>query len=424
MQNFGNTITPQREEDIFFIMARSTLFGRLMDELRGLADEFAGGLAAYLRIAFLPPSIKDWLPVSLARKLTAALVRAIKHPIAVLRDSFSRRKTLAAGFVYEPAAHSLEFIADAVRPGAAKPARRSAFRAVLAVSGVLHASLLLYLGIMALFGEYLGFKVVNKPYRKLDKSRILKPLYYTPVNVKLENVDEPSTIEEAIEAERLRRERERIAREKAEEERKRREAEEAARAAAEEAKKKEEEPVPTQFGEFNEAPIKDILKNVVAIYREGKFDIPEMKFKVRLEFKIAKDGSIPKSTIKLVKSSGSRIIDENSIDILWQLGESHALMPLSNMSSNSIDLEVTDDLVRLTIVGFAPNVEDAKNKVFQLNTFKSLAQLKQRGTDTAEILSMLKITNMNTRVDADLTITRAKATEMINARFPGGGPPQ
>ena len=415
MQHVTTTDAIQREERIFALMPRSTLVGRLIAQVRNLPGELANGAGAYLKIAFFG---NRWLPASLARKLWNSLRRFVSHPLAVMREAVSANKT-AAGYIYEPAGHSLEFMDDAVAPEAKKPARRGPFKTVLAVSGVAHATLLVYLGVIALFGQFLGIKVVNKPYRKLNTEKILGPLYYTPMVAGNPN-GETVPLEEVLEMQRRERELKRAEREKAERERAERERkaqEEALAKKQEDEKKDEEPPAPSEFGEINEAPIKDIIKRVVTIYKEGKLGMDDVRFTVMLSFKISRDGSIPQSSIKMVKPSGNAVIDEQSTQILWQLGESHALGPLSVLSSNTIQLEVTDEIVRLTITGFAPSTAVAEDLKSKLNLLKFFMETKQKGTDTAELMSRLRITSDNKRLDAHLQVTRAQASEMMNARF-------
>jgi hypothetical protein len=425
MQHTTTSETIQPEEEIFTLLPRSTLGMRLIEQIRSLPLELRNGAGAYLKIALFGNSFANLLPISLARKLWNSSLRFVKHPISVMREALSANKTVA-GYIYQPAGHSLEFMADAVAPEAEKPARRGAFKPVLAISGVAHASLLAYMGVIALFGQFLGIRVVNKAYRKLDTSKIVAPLYYTPAIAGNPNGD-TLPLDEVLELQRRERERKRAERERAESERaeSERKAQEEALAKKQEEEKKNEEPAaPGEFGEINEAPIKDIIKSVVNIYKQGKLGMDDVRFTVMLSFKIARDGSIPQSSIKMVRSSGNQIIDEESAQILWKLGESHALGPLSVLSSNTIQLEVTDEIVRLTITGFAPSLAVAEDLKSKLNLLKFFMETKQKGTDTAELMSRLRITNDNKRLDAHLQVTRAQASEMMNARFGGNNQTQ
>jgi hypothetical protein len=136
-------------------------------------------------------------------------------------------------------------------------------------------------------------------------------------------------------------------------------------------------------------------------------------------FKILPDGSIPVSSIKILKSSGSKTLDKRSIEILWRLGESHALGPLSSLSSNTIELKVSDAVTRLSITSFAQTPEEASAKVTQLSFLLKLvgAQQKTKNPMVAELLSHLVMKADNKRIDADMTVPRARASEMMQNQF-------
>ena len=230
------------------------------------------------------------------------------------------------------------------------------------------------------------------------------------------------TPEQIREREERRREREREQRER--EERERAEKEKAEKEAAERAAKEEENEDEkagdtSKFGEINDAPIKDIVGKVYALYQAGGLDLKgeTLEFSVMAGFTIAKDGSIPKKGIKILKSSGSQIIDEKAIEILWNIGESHALGPISMLSSNSIRLDLTSRVAKLTITGFAPSSDVAKAKAQELNFLFFALKMTQKNSDTAELLSGVKIRSDNNRIDAELTVSRARASEMMRARF-------
>lgn len=419
MQVSNSTETERDGANIIRFVSRTTLLGRLTRELRDLASEMAVGIGVYLKIAFFPDRIKDWLPLSLARKVWYGLRRLVTHPIAVFRDAFAP-DTAAAGYIYEPVAHSLEFMADTPSPDEKKRSRRSYFRKVLAVSGVIHMIVLVYLGVMAMFGQFLGLKIVNKPYRKLASRVVVDKLYYSPEMLS-SNANETTPLEQLLEEERRRRERERIEREKAERERLEKEAKEKeGEANKTEEEPKEEPPVdPPKFGEINEAPIKDLIGKVYKLYQTGQLDVNEAGFTVMASFKVNCDGTI--SNIKVVETSGNAVIDDTARQVLHLIGESRAVGALCKLTSNTISLDLNDKHVRLHITSFAETPRIASEQASFLNNVAFLAKLAQKG-DTAELLSQLKVTPNNKRIDADLTLTRARATEMMQARFGGSNP--
>jgi flagellar biosynthesis GTPase FlhF len=302
---------------------------------------------------------------------------------------------------------------------------RPYFRPILAVIAIIYFSSLSYMAFRGILAPFFGINVVSKEYRKIETATILAPLKY-PAQRTQGPVPRPELTPEQISERESRRrereEREREERERAERERAEREKaeKEAAELAAKEAEKEEEKtPEPTKFGEINDAPIKDIVGKVYALYQAGGLDLKgeDLEFSVMAAFAIDKDGSIPKKSIKILKSSGSKIIDEKAIEILWNIGESHALGPISMLTSNSIRLDLNDRVARLTITGFAPSSDVAKAKAQELNFLFFAMKMTQKDSDTAELLSGVKIRSDNNRVDAELTVSRARAGAMMRARF-------
>jgi hypothetical protein len=121
----------------------------------------------------------------------------------------------------------------------------------------------------------------------------------------------------------------------------------------------------------------------------------------------------------MVKPSPSKDVDLKALEILHMIGESHALGPLKNLSSGSIRLDLNDNVARLTISAFAPTAEDAKAKAELLNFLLLGLRMARKNSspDVAELLSMMKVRADNKRLDADLTVPRARANEMMRTRF-------
>ena len=384
---------------LFTFISGGTLWGRLMRALRDTARELKGGPAGYLRSAFSLDRAGHWLPVRFLRELAYTLPAIFLHPIKFFKLS-GQTEPLGAG-------------------------PRRLFRPILAGIGLIYFGALAYMAYQGLLAPFFGINVVSKEYRQIDATTIVARLKYPGKKNPGPEARPELTPEQIRERERKRLEREREEREREERERAEREKaeKEAAERAAKEAEKEKEEDEKagdsTKFGEINDAPIKDIVGKVYALYQAGGLDLKgeNLEFSVMAGFTIAKNGSIPKSSIKILKSSGSKIIDEKAIEILWNIGESHALGPISMLSSNSIRLDLTERVAKLTITGFAPSVDVAKAKAQELNFLFFALKMTQKNTDTAELLSGVKIRSDNNRIDAELTVSRARASEMMRARF-------
>jgi hypothetical protein len=289
--------------------------------------------------------------------------------------------------------------------------------------------LIVYLAYLAIFAPYAHLRVVNKPYRQLDIEALLKPLQYPPQLLRIFAVQRAMELEEIRERDRKRREqeareREKIERERAEKEKAEEEKAEKERVAAEKAaeEKKEEtaasnKPSSTEFGEINEKPIKDVVDKIYALYKAGGLDLNINDFSVMAGFKIERDGSL--SNIRIIRSSGSKFVDEKAAEILWNIGESHALGPISDLTSNSIKLDVTEKVARLTITGFATTTDEARRKAELLNFLFTMLRLarKSDSPDVAQLLSLIKVKSDGKRVDADLTVSRQRADELMRAKF-------
>jgi hypothetical protein len=213
-----------------------------------------------------------------------------------------------------------------------------------------------------------------------------------------------------------------------EREKRRKEEEEAAKKAeearkAEDAKKGQEAKTgqtkpSSSFGEINVTPIKDIVGELYQMYQSGQLELGD-NYSIMASFRILPDGSIPKESIHILHSSGNKLIDTKALEVLWRLGESHALGPLSSLSSNTIELRVNDTVTKLSITSFAPTPEEAQSKVTQLSFLLKLvgAQQKTKNPMVSELLSHLKMKADNKRIDADMTVPRARATEMMQNQF-------
>ena len=424
--------TPVKE--IFTLMRQESFLERLARQLRDLPGEMSASPASYLRAALLPDSINSWLPLSLANNFAGEVASFFRHPIQFIKGVLSP-DAISLGYIYSPAYTAVIGFTSYVFSAEKKHIKRSPLLiSLLSVSAVFHAVFITYLLYIAIVAPYASLRVVNKPYRQYDD----KLVAIIPPSLKLpgKSLENTMSLEEIRARDRKRREEEERKRREAEE-RKRREEEKAAqakadqeakdKAAAEQAKageQKTDEPKPDEkpkFGEINEAPIKDILGKVYAMYQVGFAKVDVTNMTMAASFKIEKDGSI--TNINVYKSSGDRFIDTQAKAVLHNLGESHALTPLAILTSNTIQLELSEKNSRLSIIGFAPSASEAKRLATDLNGLFFLMRMARKSSspDVAELMSLMKVTYSGNRVEANLIVSRERAAEMMKTKFGGNG---
>ncbi|HLG17270.1 MAG TPA: TonB C-terminal domain-containing protein [Blastocatellia bacterium] len=375
---------------------KSRLDRRLRIALSDAFGELTRRPADFLRTAFLPDRPEDSLLVRLGREIRMTVPALGRHPLELVATTF------------------------ATEPVGAQP--RRLLLPVLAFAILLHVGAAAYIVYSGLLAPFMNVTVVNKPYERYKVTELV-PLRYPRGMLRIPKPEETLTLDEIRERDRKRREelaRQKAEREKAEKERLAKEEEERRKAAEELAKKQAAEASQAKFGEINEAPLKDLIGQVYSLYLAGNTDVTD-KFSVMASFKIEPDGSI--SNIVITKSSGSKIVDEKAKEILWTLGQSHAVGPLHKLSSATIRLDLNESIARLTITAFAPTPEEARGQAQQLNLLLAIVRLtqKSKSPDVAELLSLFKIKSEGNRVDADLTVSRARASEMMHTKF---GAPQ
>jgi hypothetical protein len=165
-----------------------------------------------------------------------------------------------------------------------------------------------------------------------------------------------------------------------------------------------------------------MVGQIYELYRAGDLELGEdLNFSMMATFNFEPDGSISK--INLVKKSPSKKVDLKALELLHLIGESHALKPLKDLTSGSIKLDLNEDVARLTITAFANTADDAKAKATLLNQAFFFLRMTGTSKDVAQLLSMLRVRADNKRLDADLTVPRARANEMFKNKF-AGNPPQ
>lgn len=422
MQTANHAMDMERGQEVFSTAPNSSFVARLVRELMDAMREFARGPVAYLRAAFLPHQIKEWLPLRFAN----ALWTAITHPLSFIAGLF-RRDRIPTGFIYSPAGNSSTFVVNAFSTSNARVKARDRFVPVLIASGSVHATLivfLIYLTITNMFAPYTDVRIVNRPYRPFDADTVAQ--LYAGQRKMQASTDKVLSLEELQERERKRREeaerrkREESARIKAEQEKAAKEAQaKAAKEAEEAAKQQNADTGPAKYGEINEAALKDMVGKIYSLYKAGGIELED--FTVMANFKIDRDGSLPRSSIVLTKKSNDPQKNNFALQILWLIGESHALAPLAPLSSNSVEFELNGDKVRLTITGFAPTPEWAKQKASELKILFWVMSKAQKNSNAAELLSLVKIDAMNNRMSLDLTVSRARASEIMRAQY-GGNP--
>lgn len=388
-----NRFAPDPEK-VIWIMPLPGLASRLGRAFADTAREVSGGPVSYLGAAFLPDRAEDFFWIRIARLIAASL------------------------------AHPLETLKGAAASDAIALKRRRRFIPILTVSAGVHGVLIVYLIYLAFFSQFANLHVVNKAYRKFDPNRLLEKLYYPPQMLRGAPRGPAMTLEEI----RARAEKHKhelaLAREKAEKEKK--EKEEADRKAAEEAAKVAAQNKPaaeSKLSEINIAPIKDTVGNLYKLFDAGGLDIPEVKFSMMAGFKVMPNGSF--ENIRIITSSKSKIIDRNALEILSNIGESHALGQVAELSSTTISLDITDDIARIKIVAFAPTPEIAKAKRDLLRVLFWALRMKEKSADLGQLLKLIDVQCDGKRVDTSLVVPRAKAAEMFRAWSANPGtPPQ
>ncbi|HEY7547646.1 MAG TPA: hypothetical protein VID27_22300, partial [Blastocatellia bacterium] len=137
-----------------YLTPDSTLASRLIRAIREFIKEVAEGPIAYLRAAFLPDRMEEWFPARLGNYLADAARSLIRHP--------------------------LTFIKEARLPDQIGEKRRRRLRWTLSFSLMLHSVLLAYLFYAAFIAPFMGIKIVEKDYRKLNAEDFLQHLQYPP----------------------------------------------------------------------------------------------------------------------------------------------------------------------------------------------------------------------------------------------------
>jgi hypothetical protein len=420
--------TIEHERALFSPLPQTPFAVRLGRALKDAARDFTRNPSDYLRVVFLPAHTAGRLPVRLARAVSSF----VAHPFEGL-GGLLHRDRIPVGFIHAAAGHSATFVTNALTASPAKAAARAwdRFTPVLVASGAAHGVLiavLVYLTIANMLAPYANIRIVDEPYRPFSSDQVAE--LYARSRPIAQPTDKVVSLDELRERERKRREErerhraEEEARLKAEREKAEREAKEAeAKAKAEEAAKAASAKAPVNVGDikFNEAAIRDLVGKMFESYKSGELDASN--YSVMIGFKIDCDGSMPRSSIRVIQSAPPDPKKEDlAKQILWLLGESHALGSLCQFSSNTIAFEMNEETTRLSITGFGPTPEWINEKATLLRALFLGISMMKGNTDTGQLAKLVQIRTNNKRLDLNLSLSRARANEMMRAR--SGGNPQ
>ena len=223
---------------------------------------------------------------------------------------------------------------------------------------------------------------------------------------------------EALDLEKVKREEER--RRRLEAQRKaEREARERAKTepdAAQKAEPKAEpappKPTPSGFRPINTKPIKDQLLRLYEAKQSGRLDLDLAgNLRIGVSGQIKADGSL--SDYRVIISSGQEDIDRAALAILAAVSESHAMGPLSELTSLSLILDI-GQRAQLTVTGFAPNPGAAAAMQGTAELALKVARISKASDPSAmAMLDNLKVTQSGNRVQAVISMSRQTANELM-----------
>ncbi|GEM_PF-1133423 len=415
--------------EIFTLLKHDTLLSGMARGFSDLPREFSASPSLYLRSAFFPDGINSWLPFSLASHFIEEVRRFFEQPSQFTKEAFASDAILF-GFINPPKYAVDEFSTDVFLTEKKKVRRSPWLRPLLAVSGVVHLTLVGFLIVLWAYkfiAPFADVKVVNKPYRTYDE-KLVAIAPPRPPKLKAQSLEKTLTLEEIRERDRKRKEEEERRklegeeRAKAEELAKEKAEQEAKEKAAADAKAADKPKQGQGFGEINETAIKDIMGKIYALYNAGFVKVDVKNLLLILSFKIEGDGTV--SNIQVVKSSGNNYVDRQAKDVLWTLGESHIFGTTSKLTSTSITLELTEKYSRLSIVGFAPSASEADTLAKGLNFLLfALRHKKGSSSEMTELLSQMKARSTGNRVEANLSLSSDRAGELLKNKFGGNTQP-
>lgn len=170
---------------------------------------------------------------------------------------------------------------------------------------------------------------------------------------------------------------------------------------------------PPQFGTIRENALRVHLKAIYAEYEKG--NLPQDPYRVTVTCKVEKDGSL--SNIKIVKSSGSDLIDQTALNLFGEISEMRALQPLSVLSSLSLTLEKGATQSTISAVGFSNDQAQVNTLLTMLSGVKMLAQYQVKNQDQAALLKQLTVSQAGSRVSVSIGMPNSRAGEMMRKSF-------
>lgn len=170
-----------------------------------------------------------------------------------------------------------------------------------------------------------------------------------------------------------------------------------------------------KFGTIRGGALKPHIVQAYSAYEQGLIDV--RTFTVTVTTKAEPDGSL--SNIKVVKSSGSEIIDKTAINLFKELSDMNALAPLSSLSSLSLTLEVGASSSSITAVGFARDAGESQELANQLGLIAFGAKFKARTPDEKALIENVRISHSGNRVSVSLGLPNSRAADMMKRSFGG-----
>jgi hypothetical protein len=173
-----------------------------------------------------------------------------------------------------------------------------------------------------------------------------------------------------------------------------------------------------QPGEINILPVKDLAGQLFQSCQSGEPDLVSADSGVVVSFKVTLDGLIPVDSIKIEHSSGSNAVDKTTVEILWRLGESHVLGPLSSLSSHTLSFRIHERVTQISLSSQAATAEEAKAKAKQLGFLLKVIGLSQKTKNpiVSELLSNVAVTPNDERINSVISMSCARAAELLRTQ--------
>ena len=168
-----------------------------------------------------------------------------------------------------------------------------------------------------------------------------------------------------------------------------------------------------QFGRISGNALKPHIQQVYTAYERGLVDVDT--FSVTVSCKAERDGTL--SNIRVVKSSGSDLIDKAAVNLFRELGAMQALAPLSTLSSVSLTLDVGPSNSSLTAVGFADDPGVSQDFANQLGLIALGAKFKAATPDQKALVDNIKVSQSGNRVSVRLGLPNSAASDMMRRNF-------